>query len=274
MKTLADFIRTGLIPCGQVLYVWGGGWNEEDTGGGDESRMIGLSPAWKKFYDENAAGYDYNDHRFENHNGLDCSGFVSWAVYNTLETESGHESYLTKSTLLAKSLSDRGFGEYVPNAEITLRGGYKPGDIISMNGHVWISLGTCEDGSVVILHSTTQGGVEISGSIIPGTGSVVKTADPETGKETISHEGGKPGLSMLAAARAMETYFPDWCRNFPVKLCGGSYFTGNLIHWTVLSDPDGIEAMKPEEIIRYVLGRRSFDKRPKSPDANSAGHCR
>ncbi len=32
MKTLADFIRTGLIPCGQVLYVWGGGWNEEDTG--------------------------------------------------------------------------------------------------------------------------------------------------------------------------------------------------------------------------------------------------
>ena len=106
MKTLADFIRTGLIPCGQVLYVWGGGWNEEDTGGGDESRMIGLSPAWKKFYDENAAGYDYNDHRFENHNGLDCSGFVSWAVYNTLEAESGHESYLTKSTLLAKSLSD------------------------------------------------------------------------------------------------------------------------------------------------------------------------
>ena len=65
---------------------------------------------------------------------------------------------------------------------------------------------------------------------------------------------------MLAAARAMETYFPDWCRDFPVKLCGGSYFTGNLIHWTVLSDPDGIEAMKPEEIIRYVLGRRSFDK--------------
>ena len=81
-----------------------------------------------------------------------------------------------------------------------------------MNGHVWISLGTCEDGSVVILHSTTQGGVEISGSIIPGTGSVVKTADPETGKETISHEGGKPGLSMLAAARAL---FPGLVPQLP-----------------------------------------------------------
>ena len=29
-----------------------------------------------------------------------------------------------------------------------------PGDIMSMNNHVWISLGTCDDGSIVIAHST------------------------------------------------------------------------------------------------------------------------
>ena len=48
---------------------------------------------------------------------------------------------------------------------------FQTGDIFSMNGHVWICLGKCEDGSLVILHSTPSdsingqggGGVQING---------------------------------------------------------------------------------------------------------------
>mgnify|MGYP000211185122 CR=1 FL=1 len=48
---------------------------------------------------------------------------------------------------------------------------FKTGDVFSMNGHVWICLGKCEDGSLVILHSTPSdsingqggGGVQING---------------------------------------------------------------------------------------------------------------
>lgn len=38
------------------------------------------------------------------------------------------------------------------------------GDIVSISGHVWICLGQCEDGSVVLIHSTPNAGVQISGT--------------------------------------------------------------------------------------------------------------
>ncbi|MDD6810458.1 MAG: hypothetical protein PUD93_01120 [Lachnospiraceae bacterium] len=31
---------------------------------------------------------------------------------------------------------------------------FHPGDVFSIRGHVWICVGTCEDGSILILHST------------------------------------------------------------------------------------------------------------------------
>lgn len=42
--TLTDFLRTALRPKDQVLYVWGGGWNEEDTAGGMEANTLGMAP--------------------------------------------------------------------------------------------------------------------------------------------------------------------------------------------------------------------------------------
>ena len=55
---LADLLAYAKEPLGQVMYVWGGGWNEEDTGAGTESRHLGLSPAWKTFADAQDATYD------------------------------------------------------------------------------------------------------------------------------------------------------------------------------------------------------------------------
>ena len=59
------------------------------------------------------------------------------------------------STKMAERLSEKGWGTYIPNTE---KRDFTPGDIVSMNGHVWISLGQCSDGSVVLMHSTPNGG--------------------------------------------------------------------------------------------------------------------
>lgn len=89
MPTLRNLFENAFRPCGQTLYVWGGGWNKEDTGAGEDGMRIGLNPEWKRFFDENAGTYDYDKHRFEFGHGLDCSGFVGWTLYNTLEEEPG-----------------------------------------------------------------------------------------------------------------------------------------------------------------------------------------
>ena len=40
-------------PIGKCLYVYGGGWNEEDTAAGVEALSYGISPVWVDFYNKN-----------------------------------------------------------------------------------------------------------------------------------------------------------------------------------------------------------------------------
>ena len=66
-----------------------------------------------------------------------------------METESGKEGYVGSSTKCARRLSELGLGEWTQDIGMPDTSNYyqmKPGDIMSINGHVWISLGTCEDG--------------------------------------------------------------------------------------------------------------------------------
>ena len=44
------------------MYIWGGGWNEEDTGAGVEATRLGLAPAWVEFTSQQDSSYDYEDH--------------------------------------------------------------------------------------------------------------------------------------------------------------------------------------------------------------------
>lgn len=41
-KTLQNFLTIAIQPVGQTMYVWGGGWNEEDTGAGKMPNASGL----------------------------------------------------------------------------------------------------------------------------------------------------------------------------------------------------------------------------------------
>ena len=35
-KTLENLLKTALLPIGKTMYIYGGGWNEKDTGAGIE----------------------------------------------------------------------------------------------------------------------------------------------------------------------------------------------------------------------------------------------
>ena len=44
---------------------------------------------------------------YEIHEGLDCAGYVGWAIYNTLETKSNHgDGYVLKAEEMTKTLKD------------------------------------------------------------------------------------------------------------------------------------------------------------------------
>ena len=75
---------------------------------------------------------------------------------------------------------------------------YKAGDIMSGENvsHVWLSLGQCFDGSVVILHSSPAG-VHISGTPTP--------------------KGAENSQAIKLANKYMSKYYPVWNKKYPVK---------------------------------------------------------
>ena len=189
--SLAKLLLLAKEPLCNTMYVWGGGWNEEDTAAGVESRTLGVSPAWASFAAMQDASYDYRNTRFQIHNGLDCSGFIGWLIYNLLETEADREGYVFPACWVAHELGIRGFGTFTPTGQVA---DWQAGDILSSPDHVWLSLGMCEDGSVVMLHATPPG-VILYGTKLP--------------------DGNKESLAEELAAKYMKNLFPKWCKRFP-----------------------------------------------------------
>ena len=54
-RTLQNLLRTALMPVGTALYVYGGGWNRQDTGSGNTAMHIGLPQSWIDFFDRQNA---------------------------------------------------------------------------------------------------------------------------------------------------------------------------------------------------------------------------
>ena len=232
--SILGFLQTAVLPVGQTMYVWGGGWNEEDTGAGVEAVTLGISPAWAEFAAKQDATYDYKETKYQIHDGLDCSGYVGWAVYNVLETENGKDGYVLSSTKMAEEFASRGLGEYIPASKMT---GWQAGDIMSMKGHVWIAVGMCEDGSVLLLHASPPG------VIFCGT----ELAD------------GSKSMAVLLAERIMQTYYPEWYAKYPECARPHSYLKNSSgMRWNreVLSDKEGLAEMSAEEVISALFEER------------------
>ena len=235
--TLKHLLQTSLEPLGNTLYVWGGGWNEADVGAGIEAVTMGVSDQWEAFFLEyGRRGYNYKKTMYQIHNGLDCSGYIGWTIYNTVNSEDNKDGYVMFADQMAKNFADRGWGTYTNRSQIS---GYKPGDIMSSSGHVYMVLGTASDGSLVIIHSSPEG-VQINGTPTPT---------------------GKTNSKAVQLATQYMTYYPEWYSKFPNAKVGSFYLTQfDEMSWDVsgnalLSDPDGITDMSAEQVLVALFGR-------------------
>ena len=277
--TLKNFLATAMEPVGTALYVYGGSWDWQDVNSSNQSMTIGLSQSWIDFFQSQDANYTYKynaDHSesyypHEQWNqyyyaGIDCSGYVGWSVYNLMNTENStvadNKGYVMSATKQAGVFaSNEGWGtmdmgdvlmdettgkpwvdEDGDGRRIYEGHEFKPGDIFSMNGHVWISLGTCKDGSIVFMHSTPN--------TTNGAGVQISAIGPNKNCEAYK-----------LANQYMNKYFPQWSERYGDQvLCltfdsytkvYGDYagkFSWNLKNG-VISDPDGYADMTPAEIL-------------------------
>ena len=200
VRTISNLLVTALQPVGSTMYVWGGGWNEEDSGAGEETKRIGMSPRWNWFADKQDASYDFKKTRYQIHDGLDCSGYVGWVIYNVFEEYSGRAGYVMPASYMVWEFAGMGWGRYTP-AEAVLD--WKAGDIMGAKGHVWISLGMCEDGSVVLLHASPPG---VS---LCGTMSQVVEKPGNVGQSKDAQQPGGKSQAVLLAEKYMSKYYPE-----------------------------------------------------------------
>ena len=272
IQTIGNFLKTAMEPVGTTLYIYGGGWGWQDEGSAIQARSIGVSSDWVKFFKEQDENYTYRDkdgdtknkdpknsyYPYGNFNqyyyaGLDCSAYISWALYNCLNTGNDGEGMVSFSTGFAKKLADSGYGSWTKNVKLSgKKNAYnvKPGDIISVNGHVWISLGTCSDNSIVIAHSTPN----------PS-----RTGQPGGGVQIGAVGFNEACEAYQLADHYMSTYFPEWYERYPVCLKEPQkYFnfkkkeTGRFRWDTKLengfSDPDGCQNMTAKEVLQFLFG--------------------
>lgn len=260
LRTLKNLLAAVLVPVGRTLYVYGGGWNREDTGAGPQAVTIGLPRSWVEFFRRQDVNFRYRDDGCPERNfypsdgvnrwgwaGADCSGYLGWAVYQVMHTRDGCPGYVCPSTRMARHLAENlGLGVWRRGAD---GHSFRPGDIFSMTGHVWMCLGACRDGSLVILHSTPSpsrngcpgGGVQLSGV------------------------GEGPDCQAMALSRRyMAEYCPEWSSRYEaVWKPLGEYTaltgpdTGHFSWYpgpAGLMDPEGYARMDAEEILMDLYG--------------------
>lgn len=237
-STLKEFLQIALKPVGSTMYVWGGGWGAADDGGNIDARTIGVSPQWRRFFNQQNAWYDYRTTRYQSRNGLDCSGFVGWAIYNAFNTKSGNSGYVHLAQHMTRIFSAKGWGTYTAAGAVR---NYRAGDIMSTSdGHVYIVIGSCSDGSVVLVHSSPCG-VQISG--------------------TYTRSGNTNSKAVQLARKYMKKYYPKWYAKYPNCSRGTSYLTRySQMRWKLtgncmMSDPDHYADKNAAKILKDLLGK-------------------
>ena len=276
LRTLKNFLQTALMPVGTTLYIQGAGRNWQNEGPDGQTTEIGLPTEWSRFFstqDTSFTGretieadvtsgqvsgyYPYGGWNQYHYAGMDDDGYAAWAVYNTLETESGGTSYLADSCL-PHLLTDRGFGQWSMDdpyadggAEFTLA----PGDVLTSEGGTWICVGVCPDGSVVILHCAPTDS---------------RAGQPGGGAQIGAIGFNEHCQAYRLAEKYMSFCYPAWYERYGIPLlapeefyrCGETgeghfrwYLDGEGGH---LSDPDGYASLTPKEILRDLFGDLPF----------------
>ena len=135
--------------------------------------------------------------------------------------------FRSQSTTVASTYASKGWATLSKNGKDRT---FRPGDVVSMSGHVWISLGQYGDGSVLLVHSSPKG-VQISGT---------------------------SGTAASMAKYYMKKYFPSW--PYEARTVSKSYlsYVGKA-RWKVtgsgriLSDPDGVQKMSASQVMNLLF---------------------
>ena len=241
--SVAEFMHTATKPIGKCLYVYGGGWNEPDTGAGKEALQIGLGENWESFYNSKDYKYDYNTTRYQIHYGLDCTGYVGWCMYQLFEDKYSNDGYVFLAEEMAEKYANIFSGRFIAKNNVKKR---QCGDIMSSKGHAYIVVGECPDGSVVLLHASPPA-VSLCGTTTPS--------------------GNKQSEAIKLSNFYMNTFFKECYTKYPNCSRGTDYLVSyNQMSWnnSVLPDSDGYREMNAEDILRdmfykpkvYLYGER------------------
>lgn len=258
--TLRNYLATILEPVGTTLYVYGGGWDWQDEHSANQAMTIGVPQSWVDFFDQQDADYNYKDpdpaysyYPFGSWNqyyyaGLDCSGYIGWALYNVMSTESRTNDAADGDVLparkMAKSLADNSWGTLTTEIHAD---DFRPGDICSMDGHIWTVIGVCDDGSIVIAHSSPTD----SKNGYAGGGVQLSALNPVD-------DDNQDCEAYALAQEYMSRYYPEWSSRYDAVLKSYEQYTtfesdtAGLFHWDLvnaLSDPDGYADRNATEIL-------------------------
>ncbi|POP32151.1 hypothetical protein C3B58_13280, partial [Lactonifactor longoviformis] len=230
--TIKGLLQNAMVPVGSTMYVYGGGWDKDAT-------RKGPSPQWRKFYEKQNSSYDYNTTRYQSENGLDCSGFVGWSVYNALNKVSGKSSCTVTSTAMVSNYASRGWGSKIDRSKVK---DYRAGDVMGStcgcHNHVYLVIGQCADGSVVFVHSSPKG-VQINGTTTPS--------------------GSYSSKAISLANSYMKKYFPEWNKKFG-NSSGPQYYLSHFsqMRWDisgnkVMRDPEGYTKKSAEQVLKDLF---------------------
>ena len=232
LTTVKNYLQAAIEPVGTTLYVYGGGWNEDDSGSGIEALSYGISPRWYEFFKENDENYNFEDTMYQIHDGLDCTGYVGYVTYQVFGDFYRDNGYVFPSKDMTSEYADIFGGTLISRDSIDR---YYPGDIMGTDGHVFIVIGRCSDGSLLFVHAS------------PPVVSICGTKTPD----------GKPESEAVAlAGKYMSTYFPESYARYDTCIRDTDFLTEyNQMHWSrnVLTDPDGFDDMTPEEIMKSIF---------------------
>ncbi len=230
--TVKALLSYATQPVGRCLYVWSGGWNEEDTAAGIDAMTYGVSDRWYEFFTENGSDYDTAETAFQIHDGLDCTGYLGWSVYQVFGDLYSDSGYVFQSGTVADNFLRLFGGTLTPSNEVD---SYRAGDIMCRNGHVFIIIGECNDGSVVFMHASPPA-VSICGTVTPS--------------------GSSDSEAIALAEKYMEEYRNECFLKYDTCERGTSYLTDYdryRFDEAILSDPDGYGNMTPEEVLKNLF---------------------
>ena len=259
-RTLKNVLLTALMPVGTTLYVYGGGWNWQDDAAANQAMHIGLPREWNAFFTRQNEAYHYKNTTYYPRGGwnrwyyagADCSGYLGWVVYNVLHAESRtvaeSRGYVVPSAHMAARMAEWGLGTlHREECGVQPSESFRPGNIFSLNGHVWLCVGRCADGSLVIVHSTPSPSRDGRGA---GGGVQLSALDPAEREDCAADR---------LCRRYMERYYPAWSARYAsVRKSYAQYAaqTGaGRFSWHI-ADPDGYAASPAEDILADLYGEK------------------